>query len=80
MSRLIWIFAVSKSLLLSPVAVKQLILYHKCPKFEASLLPVDDCKHCWMRMPNSVDPDLTPHSAAFDLGPHCLLQIGSPKF
>ena len=35
-------------------------------------------KNCeWM--PNSVDPDQTPRSAASDLGLHCLLNPPCPK-
>ena len=31
-------------------------------------------------MANSVDPDQTPQNAASDLGLHCLLRPGCPKF
>ena len=46
--------------------------YHTCSKFRNCpfYYLIMYLKYCCMA--NSVDPDLTPHSAASDLGLHCL--------
>ena len=43
------------------------------------LLPVNVCKTAGC-VANSEDPDQTPHSAASDLGLHCLLLLSDLKF
>ena len=66
MSRLIWSYAVCKSLLLSPVTVKELL--------EG---PFSTCWRVWTLLDelltNSIAPDQTPRPVLSDLVLHCLL-------
>ena len=86
MSHLIWIYAVCKSLFLSLVAVKELTHLCRVDSATSTLwtgpVPTEGVSVyfllllCFIKISvsnaNIVDPDQMPHSAASDLGLHCL--------